>query len=157
MQIKIIKLLKNNIFLITLVLFASCDKKPMFEENKILEKNEWNFNDTISFEVNVNDTLNLKNLSLNIRNSSTYPYYNMFVYVDIKNEKGGIDKDTVEFYLANPISGKWTGNGSSGIHYNTILYKQVKFLNTGKYKISLTHGMRDTILEGINAIGFKVN
>lgn len=152
-----IKKLKNSVLIATLILFTSCDEKPIFENNIVLNNNEWNYNDTISMKFKIKDTISKNNLSINIRNTSIYPYYNMFTFLQIKNKKNFNYKDTIEFNLANPASGKWIGNGSSGIYYNTILFKQLKFPHKGEYEVNILHGMRDSILDGINAVGFKIN
>ena len=154
---QIIKKLKINLFLVVLILFTACNDKSVFENNIVINNNEWHLQDTISLNFNIEDSLRMNNLSLNIRNTAIYPYYNMFTHIHIKNNSGFKYNDTIEFNLANPASGKWIGNGSSGIYYNSILFKQLKFPHSGEYKINISHGMRDTILDGINAVGFKIN
>ena len=53
--------------------------------------------------------------------------------------------------------GKWLGKGVGSIFEMPVLYQQnVKFKNVGNYQYKIVHGMRDTILLGINDVGMRV-
>lgn len=145
--------------LISLVLIAgmiSCDRKKVFEAYHELDKNGWNKDSVIVFNVHLTDTIRNHNLYIDVRNKGTYPYSNLYLFLSIGSPNGKILTDTVEFTLADP-SGRWKGSGIGGLHDNQILYKSsVYFPRKGKYKFMIKQGMRDNVLQGIRDIGIRI-
>lgn len=67
-----------------------------------------------------------------------------------------VTNDTIEFYLADEF-GKWLGNGVGSVFNMPVLYQQnFKFPKKGVYHFDIQHGMRDSLLSGINNVGIKV-
>jgi gliding motility-associated lipoprotein GldH len=65
-------------------------------------------------------------------------------------------KDSIECYLADK-RGKWLGTGIGSVLEMPVLYQQkVKFSKVGIYQYKIVHGMRDSVLIGINDIGMRV-
>lgn len=146
------------IFLIVLLFAAivSCDQKRVFESYHELDKNGWNKDSVVVFNVELSDTMKNHNLYVNIRNKGTYPYSNIFLFLTIASPDGNQRTDTVEFTLADP-SGRWKGSGIGGLHDNQILYKNgVYFPKKGEYKFEIKQGMRDNVLQGIRDIGIRI-
>lgn len=161
-------MIKNLILgLLGLVILTSCeDKNRLFEENKIIENNEWKRDRPVSFEFEVADTTQICNLFSNIRTVSTYPYYNLFLKVELINPEGVIIlNDIKEGYLFNPTTGKPFGQTKSflGISLGDLYDQRIlliqgyKFLMPGKYKLRLSHYMRDIdpVLD-VMSIGYRV-
>ena len=64
--------------------------------------------------------------------------------------------DTINFYLADQ-RGKWLGSGVGSVFEMPVLYQQsIRFPKAGNYRYELSHGMRDSVLIGINDIGLRV-
>ena len=93
---------------------------------------------------------------VNVRNRGGYPYQNLWLFLRKISPDKILTKDSIECYLADQ-RGKWLGSGIGSIMEMPVLYQQnVKFLKSGTYDYKIGHGMRDSILLGINDIGIRV-
>ena len=135
---------------------VSCDRKRVFESYQTIGQKGWNKDSVMVFNVALKDTTRNHNLYVNIRNSGTYPYSNLWLFLTIGSPDGKFRTDTVEFSLAEP-SGRWKGSGIGDLHDNQILYKSsIYFPHKGKYTFRIKQGMRDNVLQGIRDIGLRI-
>jgi gliding motility-associated lipoprotein GldH len=135
---------------------SACDRRRVFESYRELDKNGWNKDSIVVFDVTLTDTIINNNLFVNIRNKGNYPYSNIYLFLSIGSPDGKLLTDTVEFTLAE-ASGKWKGSGIGGLYDNQILYKSsVYFPKKGDYIFSIKQGMRDNVLQGISDIGIRI-
>lgn len=151
-------MMKNKIILfLCLTVFYSCsNNNSVFEQYKSIPKYKWYLNDTISFDVDIKDTLNYKNIFINIRNSTLFPKSNIWLFVNTTDTKGQIISDTINCYLADK-TGKWLGSGFGDIFDNSFVLKEnILFPHKGKYHFDIIHGLRDNPIKGINDIGLKI-
>ncbi len=140
----------------------SCDSNRVFDEYKSVP-NKWHKDEVISFDVNTPDCINSYNLFVNIRNTNSFKYSNLFLIVEMEFPHGKTIKDTLEYRMADP-TGKLLGTGLTDIKENKLWYKeQVVFKETGAYKVNIQHAMRENgkvngviELEGITDIGFRI-
>ncbi len=107
--------------------------------------------------MDVLDTVSLFNLFVNIRNTGNYKYSNLFLFVDVFQPEGKIERDTIECILADS-RGKWLGSSGSGsIWDNQILFnRKARFPGVGKYVFRFTQAMREKELEGIMDVGLRI-
>lgn len=138
------------------LLFWGCDKNRVFEDYQKIPESGWQKDSLVSFLIPISDTFQNHNLLVNVRNDISYNYSNLWLFIEI-NQPGGItSKDTFEIRLADP-SGKWLGEGFGGIKTLQRIYKRsVYFPFSGEYKINMQHAMRESNLEGLTDIGFRV-
>ena len=138
------------------LLLSGCDRARVFDENKKIEKANWNQNDPLIFLVNINDTTSANNVYLNVRNAGMYPFSNLFLFINTHFPQGQIDRDTVELTLASP-DGKWLGDGLGDIFDNRILFhRNVRFPQTGEYRFEIYQAMRVNPLPGIMDAGIRI-
>lgn len=154
------------LFIITLSLgFTSCDSNRIFDKYTSVS-NSWDKAEIISFKIIPTDSINPHNLFVNIRNTNEYKYNNLFLIVQMDFPNGKVTKDTLEYQMAKP-NGELLGSGFTDIKESKLWYKghetQFVFQESGTYKISIQHAMRDngsvkgiTSLEGITDVGFRV-
>lgn len=136
--------------------FTACDTNRVFEEYQPIYEGNWHKDSLVVFDIPISDTLQNNNLYINIRNDISYGYSNLWLFVRIEQPGGMAVKDTFEMVLAEP-SGKWLGEGFGGLKTRQAMYRSnVFFPDSGDYKISIEQGMRETILEGISDVGFRV-
>ena len=108
------------------------------------------------FDIPVTDTVALYNVYVNIRNRGEYPYQNLWLFLTKITPDSIESKDSIECYLADQ-RGKWLGKGLGSILEMPVLYQQkVRFKSSGIYHYKIVHGMRDSLLSGINDIGIRV-
>ncbi len=137
-------------------LFFACDRNRIFEAYEKLPETGWHKDSLLTFPVPIDNTVQPNNLYINVRNDIKYKYSNLWLFIKIEEPGETAVADTFEVVLANP-AGKWLGDGFGGIKTTQVLYKRnVYFTKTGKYKVTIQHGMRDYVLKGITDIGFRV-
>jgi len=144
------------LFIFSLLVFQSCDSKRLFEDNKIIENRVWNNQDKATFKVTITDILARYNFYFNLRNSSNYPYSNIYLFLKTVFPDGRIARDTIECQLAD-YDGKWLGSGISDVKFNRFLFqKGVRFPKKGQYIFEVEQAMRVKDLKGISDIGIRI-
>ena len=105
------------IWVIIVLLFMSCDSNRIFEENRSFANEIWHKDSTLSFNIEITDTLMVYNIFLNNRITRLYEYSNLYLFIDTKLPNGQILRDTIECLLRNP-AGKIIGKGSGNVWSN---------------------------------------
>lgn len=155
---------KSNFVSVLLIAFLifSCDSNRVFDAYKTVPS-QWNKDEIAIFKINPPDTINPYNLFVNLRNTKTYKYNNLFLIVEMNFPNGKTLKDTLEYRMAAP-DGTLLGTGLSSVKENKLWYKEsVIFKEPGEYNIKIQHAMRRNgsvkgivNLEGITDVGFRV-
>jgi gliding motility-associated lipoprotein GldH len=134
----------------------ACKFSVLYEKAEDIPKGLWSVNSPVTFAVPITDTLNYYSIVFSLRNNNNYPYSNLFLFVDTYSPAGNSRRDTIEMTLAN-IKGKWLGKGISGVWQNKFYFrKNIRFPQSGEYKIKISQAMRDKSLEGIMDVGIKI-
>lgn len=136
-------------------LFSCKQEEVFFQEYQTIPKDGWAHNDTISFEFDSQDSLTKYDFNLTLRNQTSYPYANiyLFVYTEFPNGKSALD--TLAFMLADP-SGKWYGETSGTLVESKITYKRTRIPYKGHYKMNVIQAMREEIIHDIEDVGLKI-
>lgn len=133
-----------------------CSNNDVYFKYKSVPISGWNKDSLCTFDVNIKDPSSAYNLYINIRNRGEYPYQNLWLFLNKITPDSLQTSDSVECYLADN-QGKWLGSGIGSVLEMSVLYQQnIKFKTAGIYKYRIGHGMRDTVLAGINDIGIRV-
>jgi gliding motility-associated lipoprotein GldH len=149
---------KLNIFilLLPLTLLFSCVDERFYEQNKAIPNGTWHKDEPKEFEVDIQDTSALYDFYINVRNSGAYQFANLFLFINTHFPDGGMARDTVELFLADP-SGRWLGDGSGDIYDSRFLFRQgVDFPQQGLYRFEFIQAMRKEELEEIMDIGLRI-
>ncbi|MFC0875006.1 gliding motility lipoprotein GldH [Saccharicrinis sp. FJH2] len=140
---------------LSLLLYA-CDPHMVYDTWNTIPDNSWNKDSVTVFNPIILDTINPVNIVIGVRNTNDYPYSNLWLFVTTKTPSGMSLKDTFEVVLASSY-GKWYGSGWGNTYTSLHYYQRNVILNeSGEYTISLQHGMRKDNLEGINAVGLRI-
>jgi gliding motility-associated lipoprotein GldH len=117
---------------------------------------KWEKNAAQRFDFEIND-LNPRNIIFVVRNNDDYPYNNLRLIVNFKNEKTQKTKiDTLNYFLAKP-NGEWLGSGFGETKEILFQYKMNEpFSEIGKYSITVKQAMRKDVLHGIEDFGLKI-
>lgn len=147
-------------FLIALLflagMFTACDSARVFDEYREIPQSGWHKDSLIVFNIPVTDTIGNHNLLVQIRNETRYRFSNLWLFIEVIQPNGTSVKDTFEVVLADP-AGRWLGEGHGGLKSRQVMFRRdVSFPASGELKISLQHGMREEILEGIHDVGFRI-
>ena len=148
-------MLRSIVVFILFLSVISCQN----ENEKVLVNdinNQWKKNDVQTFDFDINDVQNQKNLMFVVRNNNDYPYSNLRLITSIEHNKKKISTDTLNFVLAKP-NGEWIGTGFGDAKEIIFQYKlNYKFPQNGKYSVKVVHAMRKNVLPGIEDIGIKI-
>lgn len=167
-NLKTVKMSRNNVLLFFLIfsfVLVSCDSNRVFDDYKSVP-NKWHKDSIISFNVTPPDSTKNYNLFVNLRNTNTYKYNNLFLIVEMVYPHGKTIKDTLEYRMANP-TGKLLGTGLTDVKENKLWYKgsdsNFRFEEAGEYTVNIQHAMRENgkvngvvELEGITDVGFRI-
>ncbi len=100
------------IFILSLwtLVFAACNSDVVREEIVDLPDETWNKEKAVECEFEIDDVESYYTLVADVRNTTDYPYRNLYCFLDITLPDGKVSRDTVQFILAAP-SGEWYGTG----------------------------------------------
>ena len=91
---------------IAAIVLVACDRNMVYEDIRDVPSKHWQSSDTLVFKIPVSDTVSVQNIVFTIRNSSSYHYANLFLFVKTTSPKGAEVQDTLEVPLADE-HGRW--------------------------------------------------
>lgn len=144
--------------LLIAVLLSACNNDYFFFEMKEMDAQGWDMDDPAVFSFETQDTSSYLDFYLDIRNNESYPYRNIYSFIDMSFPNGKHLRDTIHYpNLASP-EGKWSGQATGSSYDNSIMYKRRRKLPLpGDYQIKVTHAMRDSLLVGIDRVGIHIS
>jgi gliding motility-associated lipoprotein GldH len=145
------------IFILTfLFLLSACNSKVVYTNSQAMAEETWKLMDITAFKVPITDTLYSNNVFFTIRNGSSYPFRNIYLFVTTISPDGKKITDTLQYNLADE-KGKWYGKGFGDIHELNLPYKSnVYFPLKGTYEFKIQHGMRVENLKGVYDFGLRI-
>ncbi len=150
--------LKVRYILLLLIVFciAACKNNNVYFHYHSVNPDAWNKDSIYVFDIEIPNIVSSYNIYINVRNSPDYSYQNLWLFVNEISPDESVNKDTIEFYLADH-KGKWLGTGAGAIKEMPVLYKQNHIFEApGTYIFEVGHGMRVDELKGITEIGMRV-
>jgi gliding motility-associated lipoprotein GldH len=148
---------KNLPLLLSLFFCVSCDTQTIYNEILSIPEGAWHSTMPAYFDVEVSDTLTYNTIYLQISNTVSYKYQNIYLFVTVFLPNGQVARDTVNCDLANNY-GEWYGKGIGSTKTLHLPYRtNFLFPYTGLYKFYIEQAMRDDTLKGIKAIGLKIS
>jgi gliding motility-associated lipoprotein GldH len=147
------------LILLACLCFA-CDTKRFFEKNEDLKDERWVVSDKPSFEFVIEDTSVPYDLYCNIRNEVSYPKSNIYITYYLSDSTGKqISTALVSEFLFDKKTGEPFGKSGLGDIYDhrIPLLKNYTFKNPAKYKITFEQFMRKDTLEGVLAVGLRID
>lgn len=141
-----------------LLVIWSCDPARVYERNVDLAEAVWHKDSLVHFQMDVQDATLPYHLSVNVRNGSAYPYYNLYVKYTLADSTGAIlQSDLRDFHLFDPKSGKPLGDGLGDLFdHRFLLVENLKFTGPGTYRLSLQHYMRVDQLPLVVSVGARL-
>lgn len=134
---------------------VSCRRDEVYFQYRAVPPDGWNKDSACTFDFTIADTIRPYNVFIHVRHWGDYPYQNFWLFLQNTNAEGHTSKDTVECYLSDNY-GKWLGKGYSVKEISIAYQQQVHFPDSGTYRLTIHHGMRDSLLKGIKEIGVRV-
>lgn len=139
-----------------LLLLQGCDKHVYYTDEHDVDETGWNMNDAAVFDVDVDDTLQVFDFFINVRNSVHFPKANVFFFINTTFPDGSVAYDTLECPLAD-VEGHWYGRRTGRyVDSRYVFRRHVIFPRTGLYRFEILHGMRDTNVVGLKSVGLRI-
>ena len=112
---------RNKIIPISLIILclASCDSKRIYDSYVSLSNQSWEKENAISFSFTVKDTIEQRNLFINIRNNNRFAFSNLFLITELNFPNGKKIVDTLEYEMTD-VSGRFLGSGLTEIKENKL-------------------------------------
>lgn len=138
--------------------FYACDSQRVFESYRDLRERKWADSQAISFEFTIPEAQTPYHLYYNIRNTLSYPYYNLYVVYELKDSTGKIiSEKMIENNLMHPKTGEPYGKGIGDLFDHRFpLLTNYRFPKSGKYTLYLRQYMRMKELPEIVAVGCRI-
>jgi gliding motility-associated lipoprotein GldH len=142
------------------LLLISCkDENRIYDRYHDFDDRVWVVTDTPTFEFEVADNELEYTIMGHLRNAVSYPWSRIFVQYDLQDSVGNTLKESLTMhYLFDAKSGK--PQGSTGIgdifDHEVILLDGYKFPYKGRYVVKFEQRMRVDSLEGMLAVGLRV-
>ena len=138
------------------VMTAACDKNVYYTVQQDVDETGWDMNDRLEFDVDVEDTLQLFDFYVDVRNSVHFPKANVFFFINTTFPDGSVAYDTLECPLAD-VEGHWYGRCTGRyVDSRFVFRRHVIFPRTGNYHFEVAHGMRDTSVVGLKSVGLRI-
>lgn len=147
-------LILSGIFVFSL---ESCKERPLSHEYISIANGVWDVRDTCNFHINIQKADTEYDIYFYLRHTASYPFSNLWLFVDRIAPDNSVFSDTIACKVAD-YTGKWKASGVGSIMTLTIPYQErYQFSQSGDYQYRIRHGMRTETLEGVQAIGLKVD
>lgn len=145
------------IFLV--VIMTSCNDSRVYEEYVDFEERYWLVNEKPEFEFVIEDPRLRYNIYTNVRNSVSYPWSRLFLTYYLQDSTGtSLKKEMIANYLFDSTSGEPLGTSGLGDIYDHqfLLLKDYQFSKAGTYRMKFEQFMRTDTLQGMLAVGLRV-
>lgn len=144
---------------LALLALISCDQSRIYEQNVDFKEKAWVVSEQPRFEFEIKDHTRNYNLYYTVRNSLNFPFSRMFVTYTLQDSTGNnLKKELVSEFLFDQKTGEPFGSSGIGDLYDHRfpLLKNYHFDRPGKYAITLEQFNRRDTLEGVLAVGVRV-
>ncbi|MGY8940460.1 MAG: gliding motility lipoprotein GldH [Flavobacteriales bacterium] len=142
--------------IICFLLLTACDGESVFSGSEVISTEGWEAEESVKFEWQVKDTLTQHDFFIDLRHDQSYPFSNIYLFVDFTFPNGKNLRDTISCNLADD-RGVWLGTGFGNLVDHRIGFrKSTSFPVAGDYSIEVAHGMRETPLPGMRDVGFRL-
>lgn len=141
------------------LIITACDDSRVYEKNYDFHERYWLITEKPSFDFTIQDTTQRLNLFCNIRNSVLYPYSRIFISYTLQDSTGHeLKKTMINSLLFDEKTGEPYGNSGLGDIYDQQLelLKNFQFIKPGTYSVTFEQFMRTDTLQGVLAVGLRV-
>lgn len=157
----LITIRKRLIQILGIVLFGlcwACDTERVYEQYHDIPENQWFIDSVQTFTFTIEDPSISYNIYYNIRNSVSYPYYNLFVTYYLIDASGKqLSSKLQELILMDTQTGKPLGEGLGDIFDNRVIsLTKFKFPQKGAYTFKIKQYMRKDPLPEVMSVGIRV-
>jgi gliding motility-associated lipoprotein GldH len=142
--------------LLTVGLVSGCRPDAIFAGSEAIPETGWEADAPVAFEWTVQDTTLRQDFFLDIRHDQSYPFSNIYFFLDVNFPNGKRLRDTVACDLADE-QGQWLGTGFGNMVDQRVRFRSgTAFPIPGNYRMEVRHAMRLNPLPGVHDVGFRL-
>lgn len=137
----------------------ACDDDRVYDVYFDFDQTRWPVAYQPEFKFQITDTTVRYDLYCHIRNASTYNWSRIFLKYALQDTSGNSLRDgLISHYLFDPKTGKPFGRSGLGdvFDHQILLLKDYRFESPGNYTVKFEQYMRTDSLEGVLAVGLRV-
>lgn len=135
---------------------AGCRPDAIFAGSEAIPETGWEADAPVAFEWTVQDTTLRQDFFLDIRHDQSYPFSNIYLFLDVNFPNGKRLRDTVACDLADE-QGRWLGSGFGNMVDQRVRFRSgTAFPIPGNYRMEVRHAMRLNPLPGVHDVGFRL-
>ncbi len=140
------------------LVLAGCDSQTVYSDYTDLDDGKWAIKNTPSFTFSISDPAIPYNVYYTLRNSVSYPYYNLYLTRYLLDSAGHeLESRLDELILMDAKTGKPLGNGLGDLFdHKVIMKRNYRFPKAGNYTIRIRQYMRQDPLPDVQSIGISV-
>lgn len=147
---------KFLIFVLPALMLISCDSGKVYQRYEDIPNNIWAKENTVGFEVEIEDATPAYNVDLAVRHSIYYVWANLMVNLTVKYPSGEIRTKDYDFFIRN-TDGSFKGEGAGDLYDITFPWlEDVTFPEKGKYMFIVQNIMPQLETEDVMQIGLIV-
>jgi gliding motility-associated lipoprotein GldH len=137
---------------------TGCDSRRVYEDNVEFKSRQWLINEEPAFEFVIADSAREYNLYYNLRNSLHYGWDRIYITYALTDSSGQeLSRKLLYNELFDPSGRPYGESGIGDIYDHRFpILTGYRFVHPGKYSIRLTQFSRQDTLQGILAVGVRV-
>ena len=144
------------IFCVCSILICACSDNTLYDHTIEFDNSIWKYETPANFEFDIADNAKRYDLFLDIDHSPEYAFENLYLRINTEFPDKSTASDTLSIEMVNN-QGAWVGKCRSDICDLTVfLQENTRFKNVGNHKISIEQFTRESALNGIKSISFRL-
>ena len=133
-----------------------CGPEAFYADSHGVDAAGWQAKDAGEFRWEVTDTMRLHDLYIDLRHDASYPFSNIYLFVDFTFPNGKTNRDTLACELAD-AQGNWLGSGPGHVlDHRIVWHDDARFPLQGPYAVRVSHAMRQDPLPGVTDVGLRI-
>ena len=133
-----------------------CGPDYILDQTKKISSSGWTYADSLNFEVEIQDSLKIYNLYIDVEHSTEFSNQNLYLMIHTRFPSGKRISEKLSLEMANK-AGVWFGNCNSEMCTLSVPIQQGAYFNAiGTHHFTIEQYMRVDPLQGIKKISFKI-
>lgn len=138
------------------MLFSACGPNYIYEKTYEINQGTWTYADSLVFEVDVEDTLKIYNLYLDLEHNTAYSFQNLYTQINTAFPSGQRISENLSLELQHK-SGMWLGDCSRDYCELRIPIQEGAYFNaSGLHTIVIHQFMRSDSIKGVKSLSLRV-
>ena len=142
--------------LVAVMCLQGCDKNVFYAAERDVDESGWNMKEPVVFDVNIEETLQVYDFFIDVRNSVHYTKANTFFFINTTFPDGSVAYDTLECPLADVEGHLYVLRTGRYVDSRYVFQRHVIIPRAGRYRFEVYHGMRDTNVVGLKSVGMRI-